>query len=333
MSTAKQLKTKSRIAYSNDLYSINYCVFQLPGTSDLSARARRYLFFLISVVKAGYTEIRAPMGVIADSIFRSQGQTSSVSTLRTALRELEERGYLVRRKFRIGSATTGAVIQIHIERFVFWTRIQQSNVTPLPTNSYNSPRQQNLVGDDRRNTGSVVNSQDPTKIRSEKPRAGARSKKSAKKQKYHPIVYTLMCVLPMGPDRSKMLDLARREIATGTAETSGVDWTHFTRLWPALDPLPGGRRETTAKREIVPLLYRAIDTTTGGDNSKRDSIVPPRHETVEDIRELIGRSLLSVSVDEPSYAEQKNSELENIMLSSDELQILSRAKNGIKNGR
>jgi hypothetical protein len=330
MSAAKQLKTHPKIARANDLYSIYYCVFQLPGTSDFSRRARRYLFFFISLVKAGYTEIRAPMGAIADAIFRAQGQTSSVSTLRTALRELEDLGYLVRRKYRIGHDKSGAVIQLNLERFCFWTRIQRSNVTPIPTHTHNSSCQQNLVGDDRRNTSMLVNSQDPTKIRNKEPRADTRSKDRAKKHQYHPIVYTLMCVLPEGPDRSEMLNLARREISTSTGETSGIDWPYFTKLWPALDPFPGGRRETTAKREIVPLLYQAIE---GGRDVPVSRDTGTEDETVEDIRELIGRSLLAVSVDEPGTTEQKISEPENIALSQAELNLLSRAKNGIKNGR
>lgn len=330
MSAAKQLKTNPKTAFSNDLYSINYCVFQLPGTSDFSPRERRYLFFLISIVKSGFTEIRAPMGVIADAVFRAQGQTSSVSTLRTALRELEAKGYLYRRKCRLGHDKEGASIVLAIERFTYWTQIQRQNITPLPTHAHLSPCQQKLPDDDRRNTSSVVNSQNSFNKRKDRSRARTCSNKSAKIQKYHPIVYTLMCVLPQTPDKSKMLNIARREISTGDSRESGVDWPYFSRLWPALDPNPGGRRETTARHEIVPLLYRAISR---GVNRTQDIETTPE-ESPESIRAMIQASLASVSLDEsnggePAEPAEPAIEQEN-SLSRDELEILVGAKKAVK---
>lgn len=292
MSAAKQLKTHPKIAYQNDLYSINYCVFQLPGTSDITARARRYLFFLISLVKSGYTEIRAPMDAIADAIFRAQGQTSSVSTLRSALRELETMGYLYRRRCRLGHDKAGASIVLHLERFTFWTQIRRQNVTPLPTSEHNSSCQQNLPGDDRKNTSSVVNSQNSSEKRKDRSNAHARSKNSAKK--YHPVVYTLMCVLPRSPEKWQMIEIARREISIGASPDSGIDWPYFTRLWPALDPDPGGRRESTARREIVPLLYRAISE---GGNRNPNSPPPPPDDDPETIKNVISDFLASVAAE------------------------------------
>lgn len=326
METAKLLKTQPKTAFSNDLYSINYCVFQLPGTSDFSAMERRYLFFLISLVKSGFSEIRAPMGVIADAIFRAQGQTKSVSTLRSAFRALESKGYLVRRKFRTGVDRGGAVISLNLERFVFWTQIQRRNISPLPTSSHNSSCHQNLVGDDRRNMEGVVNSQNSSDKRKLGSRARTCSKNSAKIKKYHPIVYTLICVLPPTPEKSKMLSIARREIVTGDSSHTGIDWPYYAGLWPALDPNPGGRREVTARREIVPLLYRALK---GDSGAGMEHTADPPVETVDDIRELIERSLKSVSLggdgdDDP------NESPEEISLTEEELHLLNRAKNVVK---
>lgn len=270
-----------RIASKNDLYRIDYCVFQLPGTISLSPRARRYLFFIISLVKVGYSGIAAPMAAIADAIFRTQGQTAGIRTLRSALVELESAGYVCRRRCRTGANCKQAVIDFQLERFVFWTKIRSRNVIPHPTLSHISSCRQNLPADDRRINHRVNNDNSPvTNIKEQ--RARTRSKKSAKKQKYHPVFYTLLCVIPSSPVRPKMIDLASREISCGSGSQSGVDWSHFTRLWRALDPYPGGGRERTAKREIVPLLYDAVmvadaggDRLEGGGNRIEVSVSPP----------------------------------------------------------
>lgn len=340
METAKQLITHDKVALVNDLYTIQYCVFTLPGTSDLSARERRHLFFLVSLVRSGYTEIRAPMGVIADAIYRSQGQTSSVSTVRTAFRELELRGYLTRSRCRLGDAAACACIRIHVERFVFWTRVQQRNVVPCPTSCDISPRQQNLPGDDRRITSSVVNSQDSSIKRKDGSNACAGSKKSAKKYRYHPIVYTLLCVLPRSPQKFAAIRMAEREIAGGISSESGLDWLHFARLWRALDPAPGGGRERTARREIVPLLIEAVQRRAEHSNmGGGHDMSPPADlgtETPAEIRRIIAASMESVSVGrgEPPPDSHRGGPQGGVSaLSSDELLILGAAKQAAKDGR
>lgn len=286
MQTATKIKPK--IAGKNDLYRVDYCVFRLPGTSSLTPRARRYLFFLISLVTMGYEGISAPMGAIADAIFRAQGQTAGVRTLRYALSELERAGYLARRKCRVGADRGHAVIDFCLDRFVFWTRIKQTNVIAHPTSSHISSCRQDLPADYRR-INHRVNSCDSSVINIEEQRARTCSKKSAKKRNYHPIVYTLLCVIPRSPVRDRMLRLAAKEISCGHSFESGVDWGHFAHLWRALDPAPGGGRERTARREIVPLLYAAVMRSSGGDRLEGEggdnrigvSVSPPPVDLVE----------------------------------------------------
>lgn len=172
----------------------------------------------------------------------------------------------------------------------------------------------------------VVNSQNSSYKRNQEPRAHAYSKNSAKIKKYHPIVYTLLCVLPATPEKSKMLSIARREIATGDSSHTGIDWPYYSGLWPALDSNPGGRREVTARREIVPLLYRAL---RGDSGAGMEHTADPPVETVDEIRELIKRSLTSVSLggDGDDYP---NKSPEEISLTEGELDLLNRAKNGVK---
>lgn len=226
----------------------------------MSPRARRYLFFLISLAQIGYGRIEAPMAAIADAIYRAQGQTASVRTLRSALAELEAAGYIVRRTCRLGEQRSHAVIDLVPERFVYWTKIQTHNVVPCVPVSQVSPCRQVLPTDDRRinprvNSSSYTPNND-TNV--QEPRANARSKSHAKKHHYHPIVYTLLCVMS-GAGRARAIELATSELAGGE-NRSGVDWEYYTRLWRSLDCRPGGRREQTARSEIVPLLLRCLTT-------------------------------------------------------------------------
>lgn len=338
MLAEKLLVNRDKVARINDLYTIEYCVFSIPGTSSFSARERRYLFFLISLVKSGYTEIRAPMAAIADSIYRAQGQTASVTTLRTAFRELESKGFITRKRCRLGKDVTGALIQIHVERFVFWTRIRTLNITPYPTRCDNSRPQQVSPGDDRRITSGVVNSQDSSIKRKDGSNARTHSKKSAKIHRYHPIVFTLLCVLPRSPQKKAAIQLAEREIASGSSPQSGIDWPHFSQLWRALDPSPGGGRERTARREIAPLLIEAVQR---GGAQERETYLPPLHpclpfpapdlgtESPEDIKRIIAASVMAVSP--PQHEPQDDPQGADNVLTAAELAILRAAKEAGKN--
>ena len=211
MQTAEKLQPLGRVAGKNELYSIVHCNFSLPGTTSLSPRARRYLFFIISLVQCGYCRIEAPMDALADSIYRAQGQTASVRTLRSALVELEAAGYLTRRRCRLGADRDHAIIEIHQERFVYWTKIRSGNVIPCEPVSHNSPRRQVLPADDRRIKHRVNSSSYHSLVENnvQEQRAGARSKKSAKKHHYHPIVYTLFCCMVAGREKQAAIEIAR----------------------------------------------------------------------------------------------------------------------------
>jgi hypothetical protein len=293
MQAAKKLQLSGRVARKHELYSIVHCNFSLPGTISLSPRARRYLFFIISLVQCGYCRIEATMGVISDAIYRSQGQTASVRTLQSALAELEAAGYLTRRKCRLGTDRDHSVIELHVERFVYWTKIRCGNVIPCSTETHNNPRRQNLPSDDReikhRVNSSSCSSLEESNVQEQ--RAYARSKNSAKKKHhYHPIVYTLLCCLPSSPDKTRVIEIACGELAGGE-NRSGIDWDYYSRLWPALDCRPGGRRETTARREIVPALIRQLSPKLESECSREDNnsptleVAPPA--TAEQVSMLI----------------------------------------------
>jgi len=347
MQTAEKLQPPRRVAGKNELYSIVHCNFSLPGTTSLSPRARRYLFFVISLVQCGYYRIDAPMDVIADAIYRAQGQTASVRTLRSALAELEAAGYLTRRRCRLGIDRTHAVIEIHVERFVYWTKVRSGNVIPCGTVSHNSSHRQVLPGDDRRikhRVSSSCSSSEETNVREQ--RAPARCKNSAKNKKrhYHPIVYTLLCCLPPGPDKGALVEIARRELAGGT-NRSGVDWEYYGRLWPALDCRPGGRRETTARSEIVPSLMRCLTSSSSSSSSapaigeEPNALESAPPATAEQVALLIAAlsGQTDIGENKPELAtdrrrgEQVSRSNEQESLSGEDLSILLRAREKLKN--
>jgi hypothetical protein len=338
MQTAEKLQPPRRVAGKNELYSIVHCNFSLPGTTSLSPRARRYLFFVISLVQCGYYRIDAPMDVIADAIYRTQGQTASVRTLRSALAELEAAGYLTRRRCRLGIDRTHAVIEIHVERFVYWTKVRSGNVIPCGTVSHNSSHRQVLPGDDRRIKHRVNSSSYNSSVENnvQEQRAGARCKKSAKKHHYHPIVYTLFCCMVAGREKQAAIKIARTELAGGV-NRSGIDWDYYRRLWPALDCRPGGRRETTARSEIVPALIRCLSSSPA-ERDGRQGVELPTLETAppattEQVALLIAALSGRTDIGEKSKPELAvdSPRVEQESLSGEDLSILLRAREKLKN--
>lgn len=346
MNTAEKLQRLPRVATKHELYSIVHCNFSLPGTTSLSPRARRYLFFVISLVQSGYYRIEAPMDALADAIYRAQGQTASVRTLRSALAELEAAGYLTRRRCRLGENRAHAVIEFHVERFVYWTQVRSGNVIPCSTDTHNSAYRQVLPADDRRIKHRVNSSSCSSldEINVKEQRASARSKKSAKKHHYHPIVYTLFCCMSPGREKQAAIELARTELAGGI-NRSGVDWDYYRRLWPALDCRPGGRRETTARSEIVPALIRCLSSSPAassvhsreGQGQPSLEVAPPA--TADQVALLIaalsgrtdiGQGTVAELSADPRQVEQVSAENDQNSLTGEDLSILLKARERLK---
>ncbi|MDD3380012.1 MAG: hypothetical protein PHD68_02190 [Rugosibacter sp.] len=332
-----------RIARSNDLYRIESTNTLLPGTTNLSKRARRYLFFLISLVRAGYCQISAPSAVLADAIYRAQGQTASIRTLRYALAELETAGYLVRRTCRLGKDRSTSIIDIRVERFVFWTKIKTAKVSPItPTQSYLSAYRQEMQPEELSKDHCRVNSLKHTDIDNKEPRAGARSKSSAKFV-YHPIIYTLMCVITNSAEKTRMIGLAKREIEGAPNET-GIDWAYWARLWPSLDVEPGGRREMTARKHIVPVLAASLKAPQSPPSSPAEVVPTTTSEPIapasaEIVAALLAKLSLPLSrspeagIGLPPVVNEQQRAPDEMSLTQEELELLSRAKKSVENRR
>jgi hypothetical protein len=192
-----------------------------------------------------------------------------------------------------------------------------------------------LPSDDReikhRVNSSSCSSSDESNVQEQ--RAYARSKKSAKKKhRYHPIVYTLLCCLPPSSDKTSVIEIARGELAGGE-NRSGIDWDYYSRLWPALDCRPGGRRETTARREIVPALIRQLspklECSREGDNAPTLEVAPPA--TAEQVSMLIAALSGRTEIEQESAPEiaADPPRIEQV-LSEDERRVLFAARERLR---
>lgn len=152
----------------------------------------------------------------------------------------------------------------------------------------------------------VVNSQDLPKS------VNNMHKKHIKKSyKYHPILFTLWCVLKKDgiriPAADPVYTRAKLEIeAAGAgveiANHTGVPWPQYEKSWREMLPKT---RETFAKSQILPRFRSEPDmcdnvvsreTMCGHVGYERGGNRCPPEETPEQIRSLITQSLESVSL-------------------------------------
>lgn len=269
-----------RIANASRIRSIDFARSGIAGTGSLSPRARRTLAVYVALVKMDYFGVDAPMGAIADAMYRaSNGEAKSVRTLERANDELEREGFITCHHRANPWRYKGAYISFNIESFAYWTQKPVKNVQPLPIS------QRDQMCDDvapptscrpseRTKTDLRVNTPNIQTNKNKEPRAGARSNNN-NKQRRHNAVWTSVTIV-LGKmrmyrrDRKAARARAKCEIAAmaagvGIVNPSGVDWAYWQKRW---EEMPIEARESTARREIVPLLLSRGD-------SNADPIAPP----------------------------------------------------------
>jgi hypothetical protein len=260
-----------RFANASRIRNIDFARSGIAGTGSLSPRARRTLAVYCALVKMGYDGVAAPMGAIADAVYRSShGEAGSIRTLQRAHPELEARGFIRCANFRPRGRTKGAVIHFNLDAFAYWTGRKTQNIQPLPTSSHNVVSRETMCDKelhtttchppDRTRTESQVN---PNIIpsRNTEPRAGARSINKSKRQKRSAVWTSVNIVLGAmvqlhRQDRRAARARAKCEleaIAAGVelVNPSGVDWSYWEKRFAEM---PIAVRENTAAREIIPLL-------------------------------------------------------------------------------
>ena len=127
-----------RLANASRIRTIDFARSGIAGTGSLSPRARRTLAVYVALVKMGFDGVAAPMGAIADAVYRSShGEAGSIRTLQRAHPELEARGFICCANFRPRGRTKGALIRFNLDAFSYWTGRKTQNIQPLPTSSHN----------------------------------------------------------------------------------------------------------------------------------------------------------------------------------------------------
>lgn len=278
-----------RLATSGKIRNIDWAKSGIAGTGSLSPRSRRTLAVYIVLVKMDFGGISAPMGAIADAIYRSShGEAGSVRTLQRANSELEERGY-IRRSGR------GTVIWFNLDAFSYWTQRRSGVVSPMPTPTHNVVSRETKCDKNLHTTGcrtsevtthrSRVTSDNSSVSSNDKPRAGARANNThdtnatrAPRKRKHAVLFSLGCVLGTLSE----IHPADRRVARARAECevkalaggvellnpSGVDWEYWSTKW---NEMAVAARESTIRREILPWL---LGQPLEGDTSS-EKLSPP----------------------------------------------------------
>lgn len=329
------ISKKQRLADVRKIRSIDWARSGIDGTGSMSPRARRTLAVYIVLVKMEYSGVNAPMGAIADAVWRSShGEAGSIRTLQRANRELEERGFLKIRR----SVHSAACIIFNLDAFSYWTQNRSSKVLPLPTNSHNVVSRETMCDNmphttacrtsDRTKDNSLSNSPNISRIET-KPRAGARACSKHKRGKKHAVLFTVGCVLDAAShlhraDRRSARARARCEVAAiGTGieflNPSGIDWRYWEKRWEEMS-IP--TRELTAKREIIPKLLNYSDVST---EAIREVAAPreiaesqPTAEQIRLVREQLEKKISPTKGPEVTYPD--------IDCSNPEMKILFEAR-------
>jgi hypothetical protein len=334
-----------RLASVNFVRNIEFSQSGINGTGTLSARARRTLSVYVAAAKMGYEGISAPLGAIADAVYRTSfGEAASVRTLQRSNRELENAGYIRIGNLRIGKNSRCALIFFCLSSFSYWLQRRQKNVSPLPQRkSYeercdNSPHATTCRTFDPTNYTDRVNSSYINKNSDKKQHAGARAinKSKQKRKKRSDVLFSLEKVLSNSggdfcrQERRMIRARAGCEVKAMTAgieiiNHSGIDWAYWERRWKDFSIEV---RESTVKREILPLLSgdnRAargeIPLSTGTALAK-EAITKDQIEKIR--KDIEAKITLPIAAPATAPAQKQN---ENLLENDDDMRILIAARN------
>lgn len=259
---------RRKFADAQRIRTIDFARSGIDGTGSLSPRARRTLAVYLILVKMGYAGAYAPMGAIADAVYRSSnGEAKSIRTLERANDELVTTGFIAISNFRPDKWSR---ITFNLAAFSYWTGKRAENVQPLPTPSHNVVSRETMCDKSRHTTScrasdrtrdiSRVNSPNIDQRREEEPRAGARANNKPPRRKRNPVLFSVMTVLGKmnlyRADRKRARARAEVEVKAAGAgveliNPSGVDWQFWETRWGEMSI---ERKEATARAEIIPYL-------------------------------------------------------------------------------
>lgn len=254
---ARNLENRSsnRLSVANDLFKIQWVrTFAVPNLTQKSQFLICFIVTNILMFRSG--GIRAPLAAICAAWTRAGLGSIGISTMRGAIRELEEKGYVRRQQCRIGENRQGIIMRFNLDRFSYWTKIRPGNVVSSPTSptiTYLDPYRQNVATSPRTKTDSRVNI---CNTNNNSNYARARENDRYNLLARNPVLLTLWVLLRGSPDLS-IFNRAETEIRALEQEKSienhsGVPWEQYEpRKWREMIPQT---RDSFATTQIVPRL-------------------------------------------------------------------------------
>ena len=262
MSTAPRHEVSScRIAYVNDLFSIQPCELALKGCGSLSFLARTWLAYFIALVRLDYNQIKAPVGALAHAQWLAvAGYSRSRSSAFRALKELEQAGFIHRHKLRVGRDCRGLVIDLNHDRFTYWTQERKLNVLPLRTMSQVSPCVSTRHPDYVTNNSHMLHTTKSDDLSFNSSRSNKHTKPENQETLFDswsdPRLYTIGIVLKQTapPDR-KFIYKRARAVLGGLIECPALDLAHWTpdQWWT----MTHAEREHYALTTLLPAIRGA----------------------------------------------------------------------------
>ena len=242
-----------KYATPGDLEKLDGIWYQSSGTFNLTKSGRRLLQLFVTLVRLGYEGVDTPIGCISKTLWRIIGESRSDRTIFRALNDLEEKGFVVRKTFKVGDNRLKCIIRFRLDAFRFLSKKKEPTQTHINTQLTKSR------DTDRTSIKSRVNSLNITDLNN-KPRARARARKISR---YHPIIVTLR-ILTFKMCQEKRLSWAKRRVALSAADVeingcelytqrSGVRWDELKPKWLEMSP---EERDSIARTEIIPQLLR-----------------------------------------------------------------------------
>ena len=308
-----------RLANAPKIRTIDFARSGINGTGSLSPRARRTLAVYVILVKMKFEGISAPMGAIADAVWRSSnGEARSIRTLQRSNQELLQAGYISAPMFR---PSKSAVIYFNLPAFAYWTGKKSKSVTPLTTQSYNvvpdvtkcdtKPHTTDCRTSDRTKDNVQVNSLPSDQSIDKEQRAGARAnKKTYPRKKKNAVLFSILMVLPKLPlsrsDTRTARNQAEVEIKAMAAgieilQPSGVDWAYWESRWGEFSII---QRENIVRTEILPYLI-GVHPKTQYPMTKEDkpNVIPTSKEDIRSFRAALEKAFPSPSKQQHGKAE------------------------------
>ena len=253
----KSENQRKNLAKSRDLSTITFAILQ--GAQALTLLERRWFSLFIAVAKIEFWGISVSIGELTEHEFRVNHQTRSERSTYRALEGLEKKGFIFRRKFRVGPNKFNTKIYFNESSFRWYLQKSTQNVTPTHTYTHTCTPLPSGQQDLRtKNNGVLLSSSIPNLL--DCNRRARTVKQNPKIASYLlPILITLRAMMPgarriglgSGAERALILRRAERELSSGDY-VSGVDWQYWaSRPWKELSH---AQRDNIACTEIIPYL-------------------------------------------------------------------------------